>query len=519
MLILLILDFSTAELKGPSGIFFRKFEAGVCGAELERPGGQCSSASIAVQAASTVGNRFHVIPWVEYYAAAYRIPQWEVRDFQAAARLDVPGPRATLRTPEPGARPKPIGDRPPPSPQLLPGPASRSGRDPPPLGAAHTLWPLVLYPPPPQTSPTAPQPDAPPTPWPLISPPTDLVRFAQPPRPPRRSSYGGGGPAEAQPRDRRGSYTPGDAGPPPPGRRAPPEAVPMWKDGVLETTRHKRYLYAAWVFVVRHNAGAPGDRKGLDFGRQWAKFYATSGAHSVAPEEFEAAWARAVADPAAAAFLRDPLGPFPPHLRGARGRPTGGTPVSPHSTLTMDTAEFVPPPLPVDLGRQAQEASRQLRSVLHADSFSGAASRLPSPHRPVPWLDAADPAIPRNPLGPSPLHPRGARGRTATGTPISPQSALTMDTAEFVPPPLPVDPGWQAQEASRRRRSVLHTEGVPDAALRLPSPPRDMADPAMPEPAPRRPSRDQAPNPLAGGPSACTFCLFVLCVLVCCPVG
>ena len=66
-----------------------------------------------------------------------------------------------------------------------------------------------------------------------------------------------------------------------------PGAVPSWQEAVQLAAEKHDYLPAAWAFMKHQSGSEEHEKKGLDVGKHWAKFYATSYGVGVKEEEFE----------------------------------------------------------------------------------------------------------------------------------------------------------------------------------------------------------------------------------------
>eukprot|EP01012_Entosiphon_sulcatum_P016705 TRINITY_DN21602_c0_g2_i1.p1 TRINITY_DN21602_c0_g2~~TRINITY_DN21602_c0_g2_i1.p1 ORF type:complete len:2082 (+),score=241.88 TRINITY_DN21602_c0_g2_i1:48-6293(+) len=86
------------------------------------------------------------------------------------------------------------------------------------------------------------------------------------------------------------------------------KVVPLtWKDGIKEVKERRNYVKAAYIFMLVKNAdrSLTTAKKDLEFGKQWAAYYAVSGNSPEA--DFPAEFARQMTMPQYTSFLQEPL--------------------------------------------------------------------------------------------------------------------------------------------------------------------------------------------------------------------
>eukprot|EP01004_Peranema_trichophorum_P002408 NODE_146_length_3461_cov_73.008388_g124_i0.p1 GENE.NODE_146_length_3461_cov_73.008388_g124_i0~~NODE_146_length_3461_cov_73.008388_g124_i0.p1 ORF type:complete len:1057 (+),score=220.68 NODE_146_length_3461_cov_73.008388_g124_i0:337-3171(+) len=78
-----------------------------------------------------------------------------------------------------------------------------------------------------------------------------------------------------------------------------------WKQGVLEAKTKRNYIKAAYIFMTTKNNNLPpgAEKKDMEFGKQWARYYATSIKPVVT--NFDEEWARQERDPNYTKFLHE----------------------------------------------------------------------------------------------------------------------------------------------------------------------------------------------------------------------
>ena len=219
------------------------------------------------QASALLNHRFHTMPWLDYYAAAFHIPMSEVWAFQATFMYPSPGGSSdsnrsgNLLVPPDPAMPLAVSRHPTPAPSGRPSVASESRRS---SQLGHTRsttpagsWPTAAYAPAAGVWPAAP----------LA--PGDIYLA------PHNS---GSHPGSRRPSSGRPSLSRDET------------AVLSWQQGVTEVVKRRNYMFGAWIFIRYHNSQTPPQIEGLQFGKRWAKFYATGGAECVTGEDFEQVW-------------------------------------------------------------------------------------------------------------------------------------------------------------------------------------------------------------------------------------